>query len=117
MQIAARLAVDSIPAERRSKARVELASQGQLSGWGFHGMDVTISDLSEDGFRARAGRHIPAGSLVRLKMPGLGIVIGKVAWSRRGEVGGAFVNKVSESRLRSIVGFKLPERVAVAEPA
>jgi hypothetical protein len=36
----------------------------------------------------------------------LGMVIARIVWSKDGEVGGAFVNPVSEQRLRQIVGFR-----------
>lgn len=112
MQLAGRLAIESRAPDRRRKARHAVEDGGQLNICGFHGMDVTVSDLSESGFRARTGQYIPPGSYVRLKMVGLGIAIGTVAWSRNGEVGGEFLNPVSETRLRSIVGYRPVSRVA-----
>jgi len=106
MLLAARLAIESRAPDRRSKKRHAVEDEAQLNICGFHGMDVTVSDLSETGFRVRAGQYIPPGSYIRLKMPGLGTAIGTVAWSRNGEVGGQFLNPVSEMRLRSIVGFR-----------
>ena len=58
------------------------------------------------GFSARTGRYIPPGSIVRLKMAGLGMVVARIVWSRDGNVGGAFVNPVTEQRLQLIVGFR-----------
>lgn len=106
MQLAARLAIESRAPDRRRKARHSVSDTGQLSICGFHGMDVSICDLSETGFRARTRQHIPPGSYIRLKMPGLGTAIGTIAWCRNGEVGGEFLNPVSETRLRAIVGFR-----------
>lgn len=72
---------------------------------GYHGGDITIIDLSESGFKAHAPAHIPPRSLVRLKVPGLGMVLARIIWSRNGDVGGEFVNPVGEGRLRLVPGL------------
>ncbi len=72
---------------------------------GYHGGDIIIVDLSESGFKAHSATHIPPKSLVRLKVPGLGIVLARIVWSRNGDVGGEFVNPVGEGRLRLVPGF------------
>lgn len=72
---------------------------------GYHGGDIVIVELSEAGFKAQAATYIPAKSIVRLKVPGLGSVVARIAWSRNGLVGGEFVNPVGEGRLRLVPGF------------
>ncbi|MFM5914633.1 MAG: PilZ domain-containing protein [Chakrabartia godavariana] len=106
MHLAARLAVQNFAPDRRRSARFDLAQDATLAGTGFHGADVVVTEISTSGFRARLGRHIPPGSIIRLKMAGLGMAIARVVWSRQGEIGGAFVNPVSEQRVQAIVGFR-----------
>lgn len=106
MHLAARLAVQTFAPDRRRAPRFALAKDATLAGTGFQGADVVVTDVSVSGFRAQLGRHIPPGSIVRLKMAGLGMVIARIIWSKDGQVGGAFVNPVSEHRLRQIVGLR-----------
>jgi hypothetical protein len=106
MHLAARLAVQNLAPDRRRSPRFDLAKDATLAGTGFQGADVVVTDISLSGFRARTGHHIPPGSVVRLKMAGLGMVIARIVWSRDGDVGGAFVNPVGAQRLQKIVGFR-----------
>ena len=105
MHIAARMAVESAAPDRRRKERFALDPATPVSIPGYHGGDIVIVDISELGFRAHAAVHIPPKSLVRLKVPGLGMVLARIVWSRRGDVGGEFVNPVGEGRLRLVPGF------------
>jgi PilZ domain len=116
MHIAARLAIHSLAPDRRRKARFSVDSPAIMCGLGhgFDGADVVVKDISETGFSARAGHHLPPGTLVRLKVPGFGMAIGKIIWSRRGDVGGEFVNPVGPARLRAIVGYKPEPQELVA---
>ncbi len=41
----------------------------------------------------------------RLRLPGLGMLLGKVVWNRSGHLGGEFINPVSPSRLRLVLGY------------
>lgn len=114
MHIAARLAIHSLAPDRRRTARQGLATAAALSGLGFDGADIVVKDISETGFAAKAGTHLPPGTLVRLKVPGFGMAIGKVVWSRRGDIGAEFVNPVGPARLRGIVGYKPLRELAAA---
>lgn len=105
MRIAARLAVHSIAPDRRRKARAAITAPASIVAPGFHGDDVVVIDLSEVGFQARVGNHIPPRSLVRLRVPGLGMVVARIVWSRNGGIGGEFVNPVGEGRLRLVPGY------------
>ena len=105
MRIAARMAVQSAAPDRRRRERCVLDPATPLIIQGYHGGDIVIVELSETGFKAHAAIHIPPKSLVRLKVPGLGIVLARIVWSRKGDVGGAFVNPVGEGRLRLVPGF------------
>lgn len=116
MHIAARLAIHSLAPDRRRKTRFAVEEPATLGGLtrGFDGSDVILKDISETGFSARAGYHLPPGTLVRLKVPGFGMAIGKIIWSRKGDVGGEFVNPVGPARLRTIVGYKPDARQLAA---
>ncbi|MEY4501623.1 MAG: PilZ domain [Pseudomonadota bacterium] len=113
MQIAARLAVHAAAPDRRRKDRIPTTIPTLLSTDGYFGMPVTVLDVSTHGFRLVVGAHIPPSSLVRLKLPGLGIVVGRVVWSKKGEVGGGFINPMSEQRLNMIPGVKKPKLASV----
>ena len=106
MHLAARLAVQNFAPDRRRAPRYDLAKDATLAGTGFQGADVIVTDISLSGFRARIGRHIPPGSIIRLKMAGIGMVVARIVWSKDGDVGGAFINPVSEQRLRQSIGFR-----------
>ena len=106
MHIAARLAVQNFAPERRRAARYALAQDATIAGTGFLGADVVVTDIATTGFHARTGMHIPPGSLIRLKLAGLGMIVARIAWSRDGDVGGEFVNPISEQRMRQIIGYK-----------
>lgn len=106
MHLAARLAVQNLAPYRRRAPRYALAQDATLAGTGFQGANVIVTELSLTGFRARTGRHIPPGSIIRLKMAGIGMIIARIVWSKNGDVGGAFINPVSEQRLGQIIGFR-----------
>lgn len=105
MRIAARLAIHSAAPDRRRKDRAIVNAPATIVTPGFHGDDVVVIDLSEVGFQARVTSHIPPKSLVRLRVPGLGMVVARVVWSRNGGIGGEFVNPVGEGRLRLVPGY------------
>ena len=104
MRIAARMAVQSAAPDRRSKERYDVQTGETAFIQGYHGGDIVIIDLSENGFKAMAGTHIPPKSLVRLKVPGLGIVLARIVWSKSGTLGGEFINPVGIGRLRLVPG-------------
>lgn len=54
---------------------------------------------------AHTDGDFPAGSHVRLRVPGLGILFARIAWAERGRVGGQFVTPVNPTRLGRALGF------------
>ncbi len=104
MRIAARMAVQTAAPDRRRKERYDVQTDEAAFIQGYHGGDIVIIDLSENGFKAMAGAHIPPKSLVRLKVPGLGIVLARIVWSKGGILGGEFINPVGLGRLRLVPG-------------
>jgi hypothetical protein len=106
MHVAAKLAVHAPAPDLRRANRADTNAAVMMETQGYFGKPVLLLDISESGFRVDAGAHIPPKSLVRLNLPGLGMVIGRIVWSRDGEVGGEFVNPVSPQRLMLIPGMR-----------
>ncbi len=106
MQLNARLALHDVAPDRRRKDRISTSVPMFLATQGYFGDPVTLCDISTHGFRIAVGGHIPPQSLVRLKLPGVGVVVARVVWSRRGEIGGEFINPMSEQRLWMIPGVR-----------
>ncbi len=117
MQIHARLSVHSAAPDRRRKDRIETSIPVLLTSSDYAGHSVILNEVSQSGFRLSAGAHVPPASLVRLKVPGLGTVIGRVIWSKRGEIGGEFVNPISEQRLMMISGYRAALKTAQSQTA
>ncbi len=107
MRVAAKLAVHDPAPDRRRTTRAATDAKGTLVTSGYYGAPVMVRDISLDGFRAEIGGHIPPQSIVRLFLPGIGMVIARIKWSKGGEVGGAFVNPVSPQRLMLIPGMRI----------
>jgi hypothetical protein len=112
MQITARLAIHVAAPDRRRKDRIATSIPTLLNTPGYFGAPAVLREVSCTGFRLDVGAHVPPASLIRLKLPGLGVVIGRVIWSRKGEIGGEFVNPLSEQRLMMIAGFRAAQKVA-----
>ncbi|MEQ1548049.1 MAG: PilZ domain-containing protein [Chakrabartia sp.] len=106
MQIAARLAVHSPTPDDRRKSRAPVAIAANLGLGGFHGHNVIIRDISEFGFKVEADLALTCGAIIRLRIPGLGVVIGRVVWLRGGFIGGEFVNPLNATRLSMVLGFR-----------
>ncbi len=107
MRIAARLAVQHEPeSDRRSAERLPLCASASVRAIGYHGIDVVLRDISREGFMAETANELAPGSLVRLRVPGLGAVLAKIIWTESGQIGGSFFNNVEDGRLRRIVGMR-----------
>ena len=95
--------------ERRSHVRIAgrlaLQSAVPLAGLGYHGCDVVVRQISETGFEAEVKANIEAGSLVRLKLPGSGVMLARVASSQSGRLSADFLNPVTAVRLSKTVGM------------
>ena len=104
MRIAARMAVHTAAPDRRGKIRYGVSGVDAAFVQGYHGGDIVIVDLSESGFKAKAAERITPKSIVRLKVPGLGVVLARIIWSKGGHLGGEFINPVGIGRLRLVPG-------------
>lgn len=110
MHIAARLAIDYCPevqpakASRRKAKREETVIATKMRTLGYHGSDVVVRNISEQGFMAEAREDFVPGSHVRLRLPAAGVMLARVIWMKRGEVGCEFFNPLPEARLRLVLG-------------
>lgn len=105
MHIAARMAVEAVPEGKRCELRTPTAVQTTIRALGYHGFDVIVRNISERGFMAETANDLIEGSYVRLRLPCVGTVVARIAWTQDGRVGGEFVNTVSPARLRLIPGM------------
>jgi hypothetical protein len=109
MRIAGRLALQSAGEEQG----VPIAVQGLASAiMGYHGCDVVVRNLCERQFEADLVAKLPKGALVRLRLPGAGMMVARVTSSHRGTLKASFVNPVSPARLGKTLGWAAPLVVA-----
>jgi hypothetical protein len=104
MHIAARLAMQSCA--KTDAGMVPSGVTPPSPAAAYHGGNVVIRSLSEQGFEADSCNDYPVGSLVRLRLPGAGAVLARVTDATDGQVKGAFVNPVGPSRLAMAVGTR-----------
>lgn len=72
----------------------------------YHGRNIVIRSLSEQGFAADSVDDYPVGALVRLRLPGAGAMLARVTGAADGRITGSFVNPVGPSRLAMAVGAR-----------
>ncbi len=105
MQIAARLAIQGPAVDQRRAVRFPISMETDMRQIGYHGFDVLVRDISALGFKVDTPIKIKTKTLIGLRVPGLGMALGRVAWCRKGQIGGEFVNPIPEQRLRQVVGY------------
>ncbi len=71
----------------------------------FHGCDIVVSGISESSFEAKLNIPLEMGALVRLRLPGAGAMLAKVASCQNGLLKADFVNPVSTARLGKTLGM------------
>lgn len=89
----------------RIAGRLALHSASPQANLGYHGCDVLVCQMDGQGFEAELSTAIPKGSLVRLRLPGSGTMLARVAESRAGRLSADFINPVSPARLGMTVGM------------
>jgi hypothetical protein len=105
MRIAARLAMHAPQPESHASGSGSAFPQFNKHLLSFHGCDVAVLAISEDGFEAEINGLVPVDSVVRLRLPGAGMLIAKVTEAQPGWVRARFVNAVSPARLRLTLGI------------
>jgi PilZ domain len=111
MQIAARLAIQGPLADQRRALRVPVSMSTDVRLTGYHGFDVVVRDISPLGFKVESSVGVKAKTLIGLRLPGLGMVLARVAWNRKGHIGGEFLNPIPPARLHSLIGY--PRELAI----
>lgn len=86
-------------------ARLAPGAGGSGFECGFHGRDIIVRALSEQGFEAESRFDVELGAIVRLRLPGAGNVLARVTDCTNSVLKGDFVNPFSETRLRSALGL------------
>ncbi len=107
MHIPARLALHTLASGRRRNPRYAVDVPTLINNQGYFGVSVTLTDVSNEGFCLTSDVAIPPDSLIRLTLPGLGMVICRINWCRKGRIGGSFVNPLSQQRLYLIPGVRV----------
>lgn len=103
MHIAAKMAVD-IPASNRRRAEREAVEVSTtLRASGHHGLDVVIRNISTLGFMADADGEFEPGDQVRVRLPSLGTVSARVAWTRESQIGAEFEQEIDLHKLRAVL--------------
>jgi hypothetical protein len=103
MHIAAKMAVDIPASNRRRTERQDIEVSTTLRASGHHGLDVVIRNISTLGFMADADGDFEPGDHVRVRLPTLGTVGARVAWTRTGQIGAEFENEIDLQRLRAVL--------------
>jgi hypothetical protein len=73
---------------------------------GYHGCDVLVHSITESGFTASVDAEIPSGAVVRLRLPGAGMMVARVSQCAEGQVSAHFINPVPAARLRMTLGMR-----------
>lgn len=103
MRIAGRLALQT----PNGLAGVSDASDSRLKSdiLSFHGCDVIVSAISENGFEATVAIPLAKGALVRLRLPCAGAMLARVVAHKGAKLKAEFVNPVSAARLGKTLGM------------
>lgn len=104
MHIAARMAVQSCGGTDRAASTSGVTPTSPAAA--YHGRNIVIRSLSEQGFEAESVGDCPVGALVRLRLPGAGAVLARVTEIADGQIKGAFVNPVGPTRLAMAIGAR-----------
>jgi hypothetical protein len=78
----------------RRERRVTLNCEAILTEADGFTVDVTIVDVSKDGFRLRSLTELEQGSKVTLQMRNVAAVRGEISWICGHEAGGIFLDPV-----------------------
>ncbi len=82
------------------------------SGFGYHGCDIVVRELSPSGFEADSRHNVIGGTLVRLRLPGSGSMLARVDKCEGSRMQASFLNPISQSRLGMTLGLGQASRAA-----
>jgi hypothetical protein len=75
------------------------------TGFGYHGCDIIVRELSSSGFAADSRHSLVSGTLVRLRLPGSGAMLARIKSCEGSRMVASFLNPVSRSRLGMTLGM------------
>ncbi len=104
MHIAARLAMQNCGGTAKGSGPVSFVPHSPAAA--YHGRNIVIRSLTEQGFAADSSDDYPIGALVRLRLPGAGAMLARVTGAADGQITGMFVNPVGPTRLAMAVGTR-----------
>jgi hypothetical protein len=105
MRISARIAVHALPEGMPPPNAGRAEAEARSNRCDFHGSDARVRDLSLSGFSADIVEVIPPGTLVRLRIPGAGVMFARVTHSAGQGIVAEFVTPLNPARLRMVVGM------------
>lgn len=103
MYIAGRLALQSPSGAMLPQSAGRIAPHPDILS--FHGCDVVVRTINQDGFEADLSTPLMTGALVRLRLPGAGAMLARVTRSDSGRIAADFVNPVPAGRLDKTIGM------------
>lgn len=103
MYIAGRLALQSPSGAVLPQSDGRIAPHPDILS--FHGCDVVVRTICEQGFEADLATPLAQGALVRLRLPGAGAMLARVTRSDSGRIAADFVNPVPAARLDKTIGM------------
>jgi hypothetical protein len=86
----------------RSPGRRSVMMSATMRLPGGDTIDATITDLSQNGFRATIDAHLAEGALIRIDLPVGSAPRAKIVWSYGDRVGCAFLTPLATDEVRLI---------------
>src|SRR3954447_4275520 len=77
--------------ERRQSSRIDVEGEARLRPNEWSQLQVRVTNLSREGFRAVCEAALKVGSYVALEIPGVGIVEARIIWRKSEDIGGRFI--------------------------
>jgi hypothetical protein len=91
------------PLHPRKEERKPVQGTATLRRSGYNKVEVTLLDLSTQGFKVETFGGITVGSPVWITLPGLAAMEARVVWARWDQVGCEFSNPLHPSVLDAVV--------------
>ncbi|AGH49648.1 type IV pilus assembly PilZ [Sphingomonas sp. MM-1] len=101
MSLAAKLRQTFDEDEERRSTRTRLLLDGGVRHGTEDFADITVHDLSVDGFRAESAMELSPGMTVEIDLPGIGVREADVMWAGYPYAGCAFVQPLLREQVRA----------------
>lgn len=90
------VAVNDLPPDYLARAvpRLAVDTTTSLRHRNWYSVEVTVCDVSTEGFMAECAESVRIGSFVSLDVPGIGPVHAQVRWQLGNRMGGQFVDPI-----------------------